>query len=67
MNPKVCKRGAEIVRSLTSEGWRLKNREPVFDSYVLENRHGDIISVHLVPNAVRLFRNGLLKKIDVVT
>lgn len=53
------------ILSLISEGWKLKNREPIFNSYILTNPKGDIISICVKGTTMILTKNGNLKKSEV--
>lgn len=64
---RVAKRGAEIVRSLTFEGYRILNRDPVFNTYYLRHANGNTMQVVIVNNQVRVYKNGKIKKVEHVT
>ena len=64
---RVTKRGAEIVRSLTFEGYRILNRDPVFNTYYLRHANGNTMQVVIVNNQVKVYKNGKIKKVEHVT
>lgn len=64
---RVLKRGAEIVRSLAFEGYRVMNRDPVFDTYYLRHANGNTMQVVIVNNQIRVYKNGKIKKVENVT
>ena len=64
---RVLKRGAEIVRSLAFEGYRVMNRDPVFGTYFLRHANGNTMQVVIVNNQIRVYKNGKIKKVENVT
>lgn len=67
MHTLVQKRGAEIVRSLTTEGYRLINRDPESNYYFLRHPNGNLMHVLVKLNEVIVFKNGIICKKELVT